>query len=121
MNVFARSVYNRIHGLPVPEGGYPGEYIKELGDAVLAENPELKDLEEAEAIPALRDAAYKAQLADIKSTLADFGVSFDVFFSETTLHEGGVVADAVVRLRDWCHIFDLEGVVWLCINVFVDD
>ncbi|WP_423300113.1 hypothetical protein, partial [Glutamicibacter nicotianae] len=36
MNVFARSVYNRIHGLPVPEGGYPGEYIKELGDIVLA-------------------------------------------------------------------------------------
>ncbi|WP_417364762.1 arginine--tRNA ligase [Glutamicibacter arilaitensis] len=121
MNVFARSVYNRIHGLPVPEGGYPGEYIKELGDAVLAENPELKDLEEAEAIPALRDAAYKAQLADIKSTLADFGVSFDVFFSETTLHEGGAVADAVARLREQGHIFDLEGAVWLRTTDFGDD
>ncbi|MGO3508512.1 arginine--tRNA ligase [Glutamicibacter arilaitensis] len=121
MNVFARSVYNRIHGLPVPEGGYPGEYIKELGDAVLAENPELKDLEEAEAIPALRDAAYKAQLADIKSTLADFGVSFDVFFSETTLHEDGAVADAVARLREQGHIFDLEGAVWLRTTDFGDD
>ncbi|CBT75465.1 MAG TPA: arginine--tRNA ligase [Glutamicibacter sp.] len=121
MNVFARSVYNRIHGLPVPEGGYPGEYIKELGDAVLAENPELKDLEEAEAIPALRDAAYKAQLADIKSTLADFGVSFDVFFSETTLHERGAVADAVARLREQGHIFDLEGAVWLRTTDFGDD
>lgn len=121
MNVFARSVYNRIHGLPVPEGGYPGEYIKELGDAVLAENPELKDLEEAEAIPALRDAAYKAQLADIKSTLADFGVSFDVFFSETTLHEGGAVADAVARLREQGHIFDMEGAVWLRTTDFGDD
>lgn len=121
MNVFARSVYNRIHGLPVPEGGYPGEYIKELGDIVLAQNPQLGELEEAEAIPALRDAAYKAQLADIKSTLADFGVSFDVYFSETALHEGGAVADAVARLREQGHIFDLEGAVWLRTTDFGDD
>ncbi|MBM7768105.1 arginine--tRNA ligase [Glutamicibacter nicotianae] len=121
MNVFARSVYNRIHGLPVPEGGYPGEYIKELGEIVLAENPRLKDLDEAEAIPALREAAYKAQLEDIKKTLADFGVSFDVFFSETTLHEGGAVADAVARLREQGHIFDLEGAVWLRTTDFGDD
>jgi len=121
MSVFARSVYNRIHGLPVPEGGYPGEYIKELGDVVLAANPELGTLEEAEAIPALRDAAYKAQLEDIKNTLADFGVSFDVFFSETTLHEGGAVADAVARLREQGHIFDQEGAVWLRTTDFGDD
>lgn len=121
MNVFARSVYNRIHGLPVPEGGYPGEYIKELGDIVLAENPELGTLDEEQAIPALREAAYKAQLEDIKQTLADFGVSFDVFFSETTLHEGGAVADAVARLREQGHIFDLEGAVWLRTTDFGDD
>ena len=121
MNVFARSVYNRIHGLPVPEGGYPGEYIKELGDIVLAENPELGTLDEEQAIPALREAAYKAQLEDIKQTLADFGVSFDVFFSETTLHEGGAVADAVARLREQGHIFDEEGAVWLRTTDFGDD
>ncbi|WP_431711698.1 arginine--tRNA ligase [Glutamicibacter uratoxydans] len=121
MNVFARSVYNRIHGLPVPEGGYPGEYIKELGEVILAENPELAQLEEAEAIPAMREAAYRAQMADIKQTLADFGVSFDVFFSETDLHEGGAVADAVARLREQGHIFDDGGAVWLRTTDFGDD
>ena len=121
MNVFARSVYNRIHNLPVPEGGYPGEYIAQLGQTVLAQQPELAGLGEQEAIPALREAAYRAQLEDIKSTLADFGVSFDVYFSETSLHEGGAVADAVARLRAQGHIFDQDGAVWLRTTDFGDD
>ena len=121
MNVFARSVYNRMHGLPVPEGGYPGEYIKELADIVEAEAPELKGLDEETALPQIRELAYKAQMADIKKTLADFGVSFDVFFSETSLHEGGAVADAVARLREQGHIFDQEGAVWLRTTDFGDD
>ena len=121
MNVFARSVYNRMHGLPVPEGGYPGEYIKELADIVLAQAPELAEQDEQTALPKLRDLAYTAQLADIKSTLADFGVHFDVFFSESALHDGGAVADAVARLREQGHIFDLEGAVWLRTTDFGDD
>ena len=99
MNVFARSVYNRMHGLPVPEGGYPGEYIKELADIVEAEAPQLKGLDEETALPQIRELAYVAQMADIKKTLADFGVSFDVFFSETSLHEGERRADLLRRRR----------------------
>lgn len=121
MNVFARSVYNRMHGLPVPDGGYPGEYIKELADIVLREAPQLAEQDEKTALPTLRELAYTAQLADIKSTLADFGVNFDVFFSESALHDGGAVADAVARLRAQGHIFDLEGAVWLRTTDFGDD
>ncbi len=121
MNVFARSVYNRMHGLPVPEGGYPGEYIKELADIVVAQAPELAQQDEDTALPQIRELAYKAQMADIKKTLADFGVGFDVFFSETSLHEGGAVADAVARLREQGHIFDQEGAVWLRTTDFGDD
>ena len=121
MNVFARSVYNRIHGLPVPEGGYPGEYIRELGQTVLAQAPELAEQDEQTALPKLRELAYKAQLEDIKNTLADFGVGFDVYFSETALHEGGAVTDAVARLREQGHIFDQDGAVWLRTTDFGDD
>src|SRR6185312_17138786 len=88
MDVFAQSVYNRLHGLPVPDGGYPGEYIAELADQVAVQHPGIRELTEEAALPVVRELAYAAQLADIKETLADFGVTFDVFFSEQQLHSG---------------------------------
>src|SRR5699024_10699606 len=121
MNVFARSVYNRMHGLPVPEGGYPLENIKELADSVEAEAPQLKGMDVDAALPQIRELAYKAQVADVQATLADCGVGFDVVFSEASLHEGGAVADAVARLREQGHIFDKEGAVWLRTTDFGDD
>lgn len=121
MNIFARSVYNRLHGLPVPEGGYPGEYIQELAHAVLSGHPDIRELTEAAALPVIRHAAYQAQMADIKETLNDFGVEFDVFFSEEELHAGGAVEDAVARLREQGHIDDTDGAVWLRTTDFGDD
>ncbi|GAA3692489.1 arginine--tRNA ligase [Zhihengliuella alba] len=121
MNVFAQSVYNRLHGLPVPDGGYPGAYVQELAETVRAQRPGVEELPEAEAIPVIRDLAYRAQLEDIKSTLADFGVEFDVYFSEQELHDGGAVAQAVARLREQGHVFDDGGAVWLRTTDFGDD
>lgn len=121
MNVFAQSVYNRLHGLPVPEGGYPGEYVRELADAVVAARADVADLDEESALPVIRDLAYKAQLADIKETLGDFGVEFDVYFSEAELHDSGAVEAAVERLREQGHVDDEGGAVWLRTTDFGDD
>ncbi|MCO1338137.1 arginine--tRNA ligase [Kocuria polaris] len=121
MNVFAQSVYNRLHGLPVPEGGYPGEYVRELADAVSAERADVRELDEETALPVIRDLAYKAQLADIKETLSDFGVEFDVYFSEAELHDSGAVGAAVERLREQGHVDDEGGAVWLRTTDFGDD
>ncbi|WP_394159468.1 arginine--tRNA ligase [Galactobacter valiniphilus] len=121
MNTFALSIYNRLHGLPVQEGGYPGEYIQELADAIAADHPEVKGLTEEAAIPVLRQFGYELQMADIKKTLADFGVSFDTYFSESTLHESGAIESSVERLREQGHVFDQEGAVWLRTTTFGDD
>ncbi|MEG9248732.1 arginine--tRNA ligase [Arthrobacter sp. Soc17.1.1.1] len=121
MNNFAASVLATIKGRPTPEGGYPGEYIAELGRAVLTARPDVADLEDAAALPIVRALAYEAQMADIEETLADFGVHFDVFFSESALHDGGAVAQAVDRLREQGHVFDEDGAVWLRTTDFGDD
>jgi arginyl-tRNA synthetase len=121
MNVFANSVYSRLHGLPVPDGGYPGQYIADLGHDVLTEHPDIRELTEAAAIPVIRAAAYKAQMKDIKSTLADFGVHFDVYFSEQELHDAGAIENAVARLREQGHVYDEDGAVWLRTTDFGDD
>lgn len=121
MNVFARSIYNRMHALPVPEGGYPGEYIRELADAILVDHPEVKGLTEEAAIPVLRQFGYELQMKDIKKTLGDFGVVFDTYFSESTLHESGAIEASVARLREQGHVYDLDGAIWLRTSDFGDD
>lgn len=121
MQNFARSVLARAKGEPTPEGGYPGEYVDTLAAGVLAQRPDLPDLPEDEAVAVAGDLAYPLQLADIRETLADFGVTFDVWFSEKSLHDGGAVEKAVERLREQGHVFDQEGAVWLRTTDFGDD
>jgi arginyl-tRNA synthetase len=121
MDKFGASILARAKGEPTPEGGYPGAYIDDLAKAVLAGRPDLLELPEGEALAAARRLGYEAQLADIKATLDDFGVQFDVWFSETALHEGGAVEQAVERLRDQGHVYDLDGAVWLRTTDFGDD
>jgi arginyl-tRNA synthetase len=121
MDNFARSVLARAKGEPTPEGGYPGEYVDTLAAAVLEQHPDLLDLPEGEALAVARDAAYVLQLKDIRDTLADFGVTFDVWFSEKSLHDSGAVEKAVARLREQGHVYDEGGAVWLRTTDFSDD
>jgi len=121
MNTFALSIYNRLHGNPVQEGGYPGEYITELAHAIAADHPEVRQLTQEAAIPVLRQYGYELQMKDIKDTLAAFGVAFDVYFSETRLHSTGAIESAVARLREQGHVFDQDGAVWLRTSTFGDD
>ena len=121
MDVFANSVLSRLHGRDVPEGGYPGEYIADLGHEVLAEHPAIRELTDVAALPVIRASAYQAQLKDIQQTLAEFGVAFDVYFSEQELHDAGAIASAVARLRQQGHVYDDGGAVWLRTTDFGDD
>ena len=121
MDNFAASVLARAKGEPTPEGGYPGAYIDDLAETALRARPDLLDLPEGEALAAARQLGYEAQLADIQSTLSDFGVEFDVWFSEKSLHDGGAVDGAIERLREQGHVDDREGAVWLRTTDFGDD
>jgi arginyl-tRNA synthetase len=121
MDVFGESVLARAKGEPTPEGGYPGAYVGDLAAAALEQRPDLLDLPHAEAVLEARRIGYEAQLADIRSTLESFGVHFDVWFSEATLHDGGAVETSVDRLREQGHVFDEGGAVWLRTTDFGDD
>ena len=121
MDKFGLSVLARAKGEDVPEGGYPGEYVAERAAEVLEQRPDLLDLPEDEAATVARELGYQAQLAAIRRTLEVFGVHFDVWFSERTLHEAGAVDQAVARLREQGHVFDVDGAVWLRTTDFGDD
>ncbi len=121
METFTDSVLSRMHGREVPAGGYPGAYIGDIAAALLERHPEWATADEDEIRAAVRAEAYELQLGDIKQTLDDFNVTFDVWFSEKSLHDDNELASAVERLREQGHVFDRDDAVWLRTTTFADD
>lgn len=121
MDKFGESILARALGEEVPEGGYAGEYITDLAVLIRAERPDILTMPREKAIAVARDEGYRLQMAEIRQTLANFNVTFDVWFSERELHESGAVAQAVERLREQGHVYDADGAVWLRTTDFSDD
>ena len=121
MDLFGKSVEAAALGQPIPEDGYQGGYINDLAEAVVKENPNIKEVAAETRYESFREAAYKVQLADQQRVLDTFKTHFDVWFSERSLHEAGAVEHAVEKLRTQGHIFDSEGAIWLRTTDFGDD
>ena len=86
----------------IPEGLYPGDYLKPVGEALAAEHGKaLLDRPELEWLPIVRDKAIAMMMAEIKQDLAALDVRHDVFFSERSLQQnnGGEVAALIADLR----------------------
>lgn len=118
---FGASVLAAARGQPPPAGGYEGEYVTEIARQVLTAHPDALSLPEAEAAARFRDEGYRLMLAEIRESLARFGVHFDVWFSEQSLHSGGAVARALATLREAGHMYESEGATWLRTTDFGDD
>jgi arginyl-tRNA synthetase len=118
---YARSLLARARGQEVPEDGYGGDYIDEIARRIVAARPGVLDLPEAEAEEAFRADGVELMFAEIKQSLHEFGVDFDVYFHENSLHESGAVQRAVARLREQGHIFEQDGAIWLRTTDFGDD
>jgi arginyl-tRNA synthetase len=118
---FGESLYSAAAGEPTPEGGYGGAYIADLARDIVEADPDLLNLPRDEAVSAFREQGYRLMLGDIQASLERFGVHFDVWFSERTLHEGGAVEQALETLRGQGHVYEAEGAVWLRTTDFGDD
>jgi arginyl-tRNA synthetase len=118
---FARSLQAVALGRPVPEDGYQGDYVETVASRVVADVPGLLELPEEEQVPVFAERGVAAMVEDIRDTLAGFGVRFDTFFSERTLHESGALDKAVARLREQGHVYEADGAVWLRTTDFGDD
>ncbi len=119
---FARSLLARAKGDPAPEDGYGGAYIQEIADRVLAETSEdILGLPQDQAQEAFRAAGVDLMFGEIRESLHDFGVDFDVYFHENSLYESGAVQKAIEKLRKLGHIFEEDGAIWLRSTTFGDD
>ncbi len=106
VDVLARSAFLRYRealgediGI-IPEGLYPGDYLKPVGQALAAQHGEaLRNKPEAEWLPVVRAEAIKMMMAVVRADLAALNITHEVFFSERTLVEGDV--DQVAATIDW--------------------
>ena len=117
----ATSLLARARGEEVPEDGYHGEYVAETAAAIVAERPDVLGLPEDGALAVFKERGLALLLGEIQATLKAFGVEFDVWFSERSLHESGEIAKAVERFRAQGRVFEQDGAIWLRTTDFGDD
>ena len=118
---FARSLLAAALGEDVPADGYAGSYISDIADRIVAEHPEATALPREQAQELFRAAGVELMFTEIKQSLHEFGVDFDVYFHENSLHESGAVQRAVARLREQGRIYEADGAIWLRTTDFGDD
>ena len=101
-------------GCEIPENGYHGQDIIDTAQRIVdAVGDSYLQLPEAERQEKMIATALDEKIAAIKSGLAEFGVEYDVWFSETTLHESGAVKEVVDLLTEKGLTYEKDGAIWL--------
>lgn len=126
MNLLAVSVnarYLELLGKPVefPENGYHGADIVETAQRIIdRDGDKYLSLPEEERLKLFQDVAYREKLAALEEDLADFGVTFDRWYSERTLHPDAVrrVVDVLLERGT---AYEKDGAVWLRSTDYGDD
>jgi arginyl-tRNA synthetase len=115
---FARSLLAAAKGDPTPEDGYAGSYIADIARTIADKHPHAAQENDKELF---RVEGVQLMFDEIKSSLAGFGVTFDVYFNEKDLHERGELDAALTRLEQQGHTFEDNGAIWLRTTDFGDD
>jgi arginyl-tRNA synthetase len=119
---FARSLLASWLGEPAPEDGYGGAYISDIAARVLALYPgDLFHIPRDEQQEVFRSVGVELMFGDIKASLHEFGVVFDVYFHENELHESGAVGRAVDRLNELGAVYAADGATWFRSTDYGDD
>ena len=114
----ALSVQARVRGAGIPEGGYHGDYIREIAERYVAEHPSDKNADDRAAVRAF---AVRELRQEQDRDLQAFGVKFDVYFLESSLYTGGKVEETIQRLKQAGHTYVKDGAVWLRTTDYGDD
>lgn len=129
MNLLGQSTQARYFELlevaekaPFPENGYKGDYIYDLAKEIIEkEGNKFVGIPLEESFPVFQAHAANTILEGIRQDLALFGVSFDVWFSEKSLYEKGLVESALDFLKQRGHAYDKDGALWFRTTAFGDD
>ena len=116
--------FREILGLPsdFPEGGYRGEYVWDLARYVMEKvGRDYIEMEEGEQWKIFLELVIPLILSWIEEDLRNFGVVYDTWFSERTLHESGEVSKVIETLRENGYVYEADGAIWFASTKFGDD
>lgn len=124
MGLSVQARYRQILGddSPFPEEGYAGEYIKEVAQKTIDEvGDRYRSVPSEESLEFFTDFGYKILLDALRKDLADFGVIYDIWFSERGLYQRDEVTKALDTLKEKGFLYECEGALWLKSTAFGDD
>ena len=105
-----------------PEDGYQGDYIYDMARQIIeTEGDAYLKYPEKKRVEIFRDMGYRQILASQKQDLLDYGVEYDRWFSERSLHEAGDVDQVMETLAGRGLTYERENAVWLRTSDFGDD
>ena len=100
--------------VPFPEEGYHGDDIKELAQAIYQEHGDSwKDLSEEERLDKMAQYGLSINIPKMKEDLLKYGIVYDEWFFESSLHESGYVAETVELLGQKGWTYEKDGALWL--------
>jgi arginyl-tRNA synthetase len=110
-------------GEPLPPDGYRGQYVVEMAEAVPSD---VVAAAEAAADDEAADWVYgrwasEVQRAGIERSLAALGIAFDVWKTESSIHDLGWTERGVAALREAGYVYEQEGATWFASTAFGDD
>jgi arginyl-tRNA synthetase len=121
-SLWARIQQRRGHAVPVPEGGYHGEYLVEAADAALRSfDPALLGGSLEAAAPVLRPFVLARMRDEQQQLLEEFRVRFDVWVSEQSLYDRGQVQHALDVLAAKGLTYERDGALWIRSTAYGDD
>ncbi len=145
VSVLLRGLEARGQTLEMPEGGYQGDYIRDIAmgtdipelavDELMGGVPEGADKDKAidaliagsrsrlgdDTFDDLRRYALEVIRKDIEADLAEFGVTFDRWYSEESLSTGGRIDDALAVLKDRERLYEKDGATWFRATDYGDE
>ena len=122
LSVYLR--YRELLGRKVdfPADCYQGEYIRELALQIQKDmGDQLLSQSEEDAVDTCARLAADAILGGIRRDLKDFGVSFDVWFSEQSLYDAGTVDRVIGDFRGRGSVYERDGALWFATSTFGDE
>ena len=107
---------------PMPEDGYHGEYMTDIARSFVdkyGDEPAKKPLEDTVEFFYVETGKIVTEM--IRKDLEEFGVTFDVWFSEKSLYDNGQVEPAMEELKKRDYAYEEEGALWFRSTLFGDD
>lgn len=105
----------------VPEDGYNGKDIVEIGKDLADKHPEIKDYSDDERLKTFRQLGVDYEMSKLKKDLSDFNTHFDNWFSETSLYEKGEIKEVLAKMNELGYTYEADGATWLRTSDFKDD